>query len=292
VNRWERTISQAFERRDRNAPVFTAGGMLGCGYETRTDPRGYDWHGLRRGGDAVHPFALIQYTFSGFGCFEQGGITNRLGLGDAFACVIPSDHRYFLPRDSDHWTFFWIILRQPYAVRRLAESIAVNGSVRSLAPQSRLFKSLVNCFRRICLADFEDALETEQCCFELVVEYERFVDRSRHPSTPRDRLMDEVRQAVLKNLSRWRDVQSLAGPSGMSRSHFSHHFKATTGLSPAAFATQVRLEEACRMLTQSDSKLSLIARQTGFADANHFCKVFRRHYHVSPGVFRRQIWVP
>jgi len=58
----------------------------------------------------------------------------------------------------------------------------------------------------------------------------------------------------------------------MSRSHFSHYFKSATGMSPANFVTQIRLEEASRRLIQSDQKLSVIAKETGFADANHFAK--------------------
>jgi transcriptional regulator GlxA family with amidase domain len=51
----------------------------------------------------------------------------------------------------------------------------------------------------------------------------------------------------------------------------------------------VRLQEVSRRLVHSKEKLEAIARATGFADANHLCKVFRRHRHLSPGEFRRQM---
>ncbi len=53
--------------------------------------------------------------------------------------------------------------------------------------------------------------------------------------------------------------------------------------------TQVRLEAAARHLAESDDTLDTIAAQTGVADANHLCKVFRRHYHLSPGTYRKQL---
>jgi len=62
-------------------------------------------------------------------------------------------------------------------------------------------------------------------------------------------------------------------------------FKAKTGISPAAFVTEVRLKEALKLL-RTPAKLEDVAAQTGFADANHFCKVFRRHFHTSPGAYR------
>jgi transcriptional regulator GlxA family with amidase domain len=52
---------------------------------------------------------------------------------------------------------------------------------------------------------------------------------------------------------------------------------------------QVRLEEVARQLVQTDATLATVASETGFADANHLCKAFRRHYHLSPGTFRKQM---
>jgi transcriptional regulator GlxA family with amidase domain len=52
---------------------------------------------------------------------------------------------------------------------------------------------------------------------------------------------------------------------------------------------RVRLEEAARRLAQSGDTLSAVAAATGFADANHLCKVFRRHYGLSPGAYRGQL---
>jgi len=51
---------------------------------------------------------------------------------------------------------------------------------------------------------------------------------------------------------------------------------------------EVRLEEALKRL-RTGAKLETIAAQTGFADANHFCKVFRRHFLSSPGAYRELI---
>ena len=36
------------------------------------------------------------------------------------------------------------------------------------------------------------------------------------------------------------------------------------------------------------SQLVEVASACGFADANHLCKVFKRHYHVSPGKWRAE----
>jgi AraC family transcriptional regulator len=73
----------------------------------------------------------------------------------------------------------------------------------------------------------------------------------------------------------------------MSRSHFSHYFHAATGLTPAHFMTEVRVQEAARLLLSTRAPLKQIASEWGFANVNHFGKVFRRHLYTSPAAYRR-----
>ena len=126
-------------------------------------------------------------------------------------------------------------------------------------------------------------------CLTSSGKYERH-EYGRHYAPPlRERLLADVRREVVGSLGRPPDVARLARTRGMSRSHFSHHFKATTRQTPAQFVMQVRLEEVARRLLMSPAFLEEIVLGTGFANANHPCKVFRRHYHLSPGAFRRQM---
>src|SRR3569833_1953528 len=94
-----------------------------AGVETRTDPSDYRRDGMKRGGDPAYPFVVVQCTLDGWGAYEGGGKVNRIGLGDAFFAIVPSEHAYFLPRESPTWTFFYLIIRHPYVVSRLTRSV-------------------------------------------------------------------------------------------------------------------------------------------------------------------------
>lgn len=273
----------------RYAPtVLTLGGL-----ETRNQSERYHWDGLQRGADLAHPFVLFQVTLTGHGIFEdQRSGTERLTSGRGFAAVIPSAHRYYLPEDSPEWTFFWIILRHPYLARRIGErqqAVGSGAAVLDLAPDSPLLLRAIS-----LLTDrFTDLFAEEAALFQFLIEYERHV-HTRLASTPtelseRERLLTALRRQVLGALSQPLAVVDAARTEGMSRTQFSHHFKSVTGIAPAAYMAQIRLEEAARRLAQTDITLAALAQETGFADANHLCKVFRRHYHLSPGAFRRQM---
>jgi AraC-like DNA-binding protein len=51
--------------------------------------------------------------------------------------------------------------------------------------------------------------------------------------------------------------------------------------------TEARLRTACSLLLTSDLPVPEIAARSGFGDANHFHRVFRRHHGITPHRYRR-----
>jgi AraC-like DNA-binding protein len=259
------------------------------GFETRQPPEQYHWDGIRRSADPAHPYIVFQYTLDGWGCYAAGGVTHRLLPGMAFTAVIPSEHAYFLPAASSGWTFFWLIVRHPYIVERIRQRQQEGGAILAAEPGSTLIMRAVDLFEYACRPTPRDAIAHERALFEFFWEHERATWRSSAAQSEGERLRDAVRSYVLGAAGRPIDVAELAARHGMSRSHFSHMFKAVTGCAPAQFVLQVRLEEATRQLLHTDQTVAMIAQATGFANPNHFCRVFRQHFHLSPGAFRQQM---
>ena len=259
------------------------------GLETITPASGYYWDGLKRRGDPAHPFLVFQYTLSGYGCYTEGGNTHRVMPKMAFSAIIPSEHVYFMPPESDSWTFFYLMLNHPYVVSRINQQKKEWGALINIEPDQPLLAQALKIFESVCYRTFRDRFAQEQNLFNFLVEYERLVYRLNQGNNRRETLLEETRQYVVNNFDKPVGVQELAHSRGMSRSHFSHFFKETTGLAPAQYVLDIRLEEAAHRLLESDQKVEEIARAVGFANATHFCKVFRQHFHLSPGEFRRQL---
>ena len=82
-------------------------------------------------------------------------------------------------------------------------------------------------------------------------------------------------------------LDQLADAVHLHPAYFSTLFKRVTGLSPLRFLVRYRVERARDLLLASDEPLGEIARRTGFYDAAHLIRVFRRVEGVAPGSYRR-----
>jgi AraC-like DNA-binding protein len=230
----------------------------------------------------------VLLSLSGHGNFRiQGDAPRRIGPGQAVFAPNPSLHRCFLPEDSSGWTFAWIGICHPYLRGRIGQQVEATGHVVDIRPDGELMTRVLRLLRGSVRKEFRDHFDAELALFDFVVTFERWAQQSHEGGAKQQRLVDEVRSHIVAKLPEAIDVGALAAKFGMSRSHFSHIFRARTGLTPANFATEVRIQEAIRMLLDSRVPLQSIADACGFSSSSHFCKVFRRHRHLSPSAFRQ-----
>jgi AraC family transcriptional regulator len=86
------------------------------------------------------------------------------------------------------------------------------------------------------------------------------------------------------------DIQldDLADVADMSRFHFARLFRLGMGVTPHRYLMDQRLQQAKALLRLDTRSVSEVAVETGFANAGHFARVFRRYVGVSPTEWKRQ----
>lgn len=75
---------------------------------------------------------------------------------------------------------------------------------------------------------------------------------------------------------------------GMSTFYFSRMFRASYNQTFLEYLTVYRINRAVALLEQTDIPVREIAPRVGYADANYFTKVFKRHTGVTPTAYRQQ----
>ncbi len=83
-------------------------------------------------------------------------------------------------------------------------------------------------------------------------------------------------------------IQQLAELSFMSVRNFQRVFKEATGLSPNDYLLELRIQNASKLLTETDSAIYVISEQVGIADWFYFSKAFKKKFGVSPLAYRKQ----
>lgn len=74
----------------------------------------------------------------------------------------------------------------------------------------------------------------------------------------------------------------------VSATYFSALFKKETGMSFVTYLTQVRMNEATRLLDTTDEKSYVIAGMVGYEEPNYFSYVFKKQFGVSPSKYRQR----
>lgn len=91
---------------------------------------------------------------------------------------------------------------------------------------------------------------------------------------------------IRQNFSQKITPEQIAHHVGISSRTLQDHFKKETGRTLSHEITRLRLENACSLLKQTELKVSTVAHETGFASYAHFCSLFGRQFHVTPGEYR------
>jgi AraC family transcriptional regulator len=128
--------------------------------------------------------------------------------------------------------------------------------------------------------------------FHLVERYEIALDgrqivRGGLPAHKLHRILDAMRHRLAEpfELARYADM------AGLSVFHFSRVFKQATGMAPSRYVARLRLEEARRLLCETDRSIIDIGMALGYQSPSHFSQVFRQGTGVTPSVYRRELGI-
>jgi AraC-like DNA-binding protein len=99
--------------------------------------------------------------------------------------------------------------------------------------------------------------------------------------------LKRAKEFIEQNCLRSIRLEELATLAGLSQSHFSHSFKASTGMAPHDWQMNARISRAKDLLKNGDEPLTSIAAETGFSDHAHFTRVFRKHVGLAPSQWKK-----
>ena len=73
----------------------------------------------------------------------------------------------------------------------------------------------------------------------------------------------------------------------ISSEYLSRLFKKELGQSPTEYIASLRTKKAAELLKTSNLSITAIAEYVGYPDSNYFVKVFKKHYGMTPSVYKK-----
>ena len=136
---------------------------------------------------------------------------------------------------------------------------------------------------------FVDCIETALVNI-LITSFNTFTPRSMHGKGGlAPQVLRRVVEFIHANIDKQIGLKDLADCAGLSVSHFSFRFRASTNQSPHQYMLRLRVERSKELLT--DSRLSVldVGLEVGFRNQQHFATVFRNSVGVPPSVYRTNL---
>lgn len=91
---------------------------------------------------------------------------------------------------------------------------------------------------------------------------------------------------VEKNYTEPISVIDMSNHVNMGSDNFYKFFTSIAGISPVNYLIKVRLEKAKELLSETDSPVTEVCFQCGFANVSYFIRQFKKQYGVTPNKYR------
>lgn len=253
--------------------------------------------------DAMHShnFFELVYVMHGSALHQLGAQVFRVREGDYFIVDFGSFHRY---QENREFEIINCLFAPEYVDRALANcpslSALLSTQVRQFGVQPLDAPSADRIYHdeeqrvRGWMEAMADEYAARRCGYlEMIrsnliqtlvymlrtpAETQRAADRHPAVAAMAEYLYDHYAQPL--------SLAALADQLGYTPQYLSSLFRKETGMSPNGYVQRLRVERSCRLLAESNRRISEIAQEVGYCDLKHFETIFRRHTNVTPRQFR------
>jgi YesN/AraC family two-component response regulator len=266
-------------------PQFPPAQLYSLGWQIQSSSD-YYYDGMKRQDEAGN--CVFQYTLSGSGMIEFNDQHFILNKGTAFISVIPSNHRYYIPENSEKWEFIFITLTGDYVISEWIKIQEQFGKVIHFKEKEEIIQYIWEIYLAAINNNISDGYQTSTIAYEFIMKLYRSLNLQLMDGNSNNCNINKSIHFMKDNLHRELSLDDMADVVNMSKYYFNHTFTKTVGISPWNYLTKLRVEYAITLLLTTTFTVDEISCKVGYASANYFNKVFRKYIGTSPGKFRKR----
>ena len=253
----------------------------------------------------AHEFSELVIVTGGQGLHVTGEDSWQLAAGDVFAIGGSRPHDYL---NMDRLQLINVLFDSEQLMLDLLDLSSLPGyhALFRLEPAYRQRHQFNSRLRltpdEVATAvDYVDHLELElqergpgfrfmaKACFMQLVGYlsRRYSQSSNSDSRALLRIASSITH-LETHFAESIQLEELVQMANMSKRSFLRVFESAMGCTPIAYLIQLRMNHAAKLLRSTNRSVTDIAYDVGFNDSNYFTRQFRKHFGVSPRVYRQR----
>ena len=238
-------------------------------------------------GRVLQEFQLV-YITEGCGTFESSGFGRTKIKPGMMFLLFPEEWHTYCPDKEIGWTQYWIGFKGVNMDERVRQKFF---SKKSPIFEVGLTDELVNLFMKAIETTDQERSHFQQMLAGIVnymlgliymLDKNNRLDQDRH-------WIDQINRARIlmhENIESCMTVQEIAEKVGAGYSSFRKNFKKYTGLSPASYFQDLKLQRAKDLLCMTDLSVKEIAYRLNFESPDYFSAQFRKKIGKRPSDFR------
>lgn len=240
-------------------------------------------------GRVLDEYQLL-YQPEGEGVFESAHIPEtRIKPGDIFL-LFPGEWHTYRPLTDKGWTSYWIGFK--------GKNIDDRVKAGFLSPNKPIYhvgfnNDIIAIFEKAMkIADSEDPnyQQTLAGIVNYLIGQMYYLERNCELKKNSDQvdLIAKSKVMIRESLETCITIQEIAQKLGISYSSFRKLFKEYTGIAPAMYQHNLRLQLAKELLTSTDESIKEIAYRLNFGSPDYFSSKFKAKIGMKPSDFREK----
>ncbi len=121
---------------------------------------------------------------------------------------------------------------------------------------------------------------------------ERGESEEQGPSRDKYAAVSSVKAYIHENYSQDLSLDALGDAVNLHPVYLSRIFKEVTDVNLSAYIADVRMQKAAKLLDETDLKVHEVMDKLGYRKRQHFTKLFKEKYGMTPKEYRMMKWNP
>lgn len=231
---------------------------------------------------------IIHIVKSGYGVFETNGHRYKVKPNQAYI-VRPNTLAIQTADSKEPWEFYFFAFNGEFAEYLVNKTTFMENDVISI--DSAEICELIPDFAVSLNEDNLNEMHNLECLFKLLSYFE--MDHTAFNSEQQvndqyNRYVYTVKKYISFNFSKSVKICDIANQLNINRSHLYRIFKENTGKSIEEYLISVRLNEARRLLDDTDFSVAVISTMVGYSQSASFFKMFKNYVGMTPLEYRNK----